>query len=75
METFADIIAVAFVKANQNAKNANSSPPTSQRLGVTGLTLSSGLDILHMPRCETQQAYAGVTSKYSRSDTESARLK
>ena len=42
---------------------------------MTGLTLSSGLDILHLPCSETQQAYAGVTSKYSRGDTESARLK
>ena len=62
METFADIIAVALVKANKNAK---SSPPTPRQLGVIGLTLSSGLDILHRPPSETQQAYAGVTSKYS----------
>ena len=73
METFADIIAVAFVKANQHA--TKSSPSTKQTLGVTGLTLSSGMDILHVPRSGSQQVHAGVTSKHSRGDTESARLK
>ena len=73
METFADIIAVAFVKANQHANK--SSPATKQTLGVTGLTLPSGMDILHVPRSGSQQVHAGVTSKHSRGDTESARLK
>ena len=52
METFADIIAVAFVKANQHA--TKSSPSTKQTLGVTGLTLSSGMDVLHVPRSGSQ---------------------
>ena len=47
METFVDIIAVAFVKANQNAKSSLS---TKQTLSVTGLTLSSGMNVLHVPR-------------------------
>ena len=63
METFADIIAVVFVKANQHANK--SSPATKQTLGVTGLTLSSGMDILHVPRSGSQQVHAGVTSKHS----------
>ena len=73
METFADIIAVAFVKANQHA--TKSSPSTKQTLGVAGLTLSSGMDVLRVPRSRSQQVHAGVTSKHSRGDTESARLK
>ena len=37
MEAFADIIAVAFVKANQHA--TKSSPSTKQTLGVTAATI------------------------------------
>ena len=55
MEIFADIVAVAFAKANLNAK---SSSPTPQQLNVTGLTLSSSLNVLHLPPSESQKRYA-----------------
>ena len=79
MLSFADIIAESFVRATQNAKSNQpasfplQNPP--QQLGVTGLTLSSGLEVLHVPRSGKQQATAGIMSKHSRGDTESARLK
>ena len=74
MLTFADIIAEAFIKANKKDAKEEYVPHT-QQLGVTGITLTSGLDILHVPRSGTQQSNAGITSKYSRGDSESSRLK
>ena len=71
MESFADIIAQAFVRANKESKY-DSGPPKMPPLGVTGVTLSSGLDVLHVPRSGTQQATAGITSKYNCGDSESS---
>ena len=80
MESFADIIAQSFADAmkkeredlkTEYASDSSKMPP----LGVTGVTLSSGLDVLHVPRSGTQQATAGINSKYNRGDSESSRLK
>ena len=74
MDTFANIIAEAFVQANKkdtSKYDTASMPP----LGVTGVTLHSGLDVLHVPRSGNQQDTAGITSKYSRGNSESDRLK
>jgi len=57
--------------ANENASSF-SHPP---HLGVTGITLTSGLEVLHVPCSGSQQESAGITSKHSRGDTLSARLK
>ena len=74
MNTFANIIAKAFVQANKKDTvkyDTASMPP----LGATGVTLHSGLDVLHVPRSGTQQDTAGITSKYLRGDSESDHLK
>ena len=76
MLTFADIISESFVRAQKTAENSPSTSPQKppQVLGVTGLTLSSGLEVLHVPRSGTQQMNAGILSKHNRGDTEAARL-
>ena len=76
--SFADIIADAIAKADLKSavasKNASSfsHPP---HLCVTGITLTSGLEVLHVPRSGSQQESIGITSKHSRGDTLSACLK
>ena len=46
-----------------------------EQLGVTGMTLSSGLDVRHNPRSSSQRAQAGIRSKYDRGDTPADRIK
>ena len=83
MKSFADIIALSFVEANKRnaspyASAGATKPPHDvfgQPLGVTGISLASGLEVLHVPRSGTQRLTAGIKSKHSRGDTESARLK
>ena len=79
MTSFAEIIAMAFVKANRDADAKWDSDPrsggTMSPLGVTGITIPSGLEVLHVPCTDTQQESAGITSKHSRGDSESSRLK
>jgi len=83
---FAGTIAHAFVQAQRieeerRVASASESTPKSptnsygQQLGVTGIELNSGLEVLHVPRNSKQRLAAGVTFKHSRGDTEAARLK
>jgi len=77
--SFADIIADAIVKANLKSaaasETASSFSHPYQQLGVTGITLTLGLEVLHVSRSGSQQESARGTSKHSCGDTESARLK
>ena len=77
MESFADIIAESFALAMKKHSPTTSVPSshTMPPLGVTGIALSSGLEVFHVPRSGVQQATAGVTSKHSRGDSDSSRLK
>ena len=77
MAYFADIFAESFVRAQKAAASSTSTSPQKLRqvLDVTDLTLSSELDVLHIPRSGTQQMNAGILSKHNRGDTEAARLK
>ena len=45
------------------------------QLGVTGISLASGLDVRHVPRSDQQRATAGVLSKHDRGNTPQERLK
>ena len=80
MTTFADVITQSFasaMKAQASTEKASNVPSSFKMppLGVTGNTLSSGLEVLHAPRSGKAQANAGVTSKHSRGDNDSSRLK
>ena len=46
-----------------------------KELDVTGVTLSSGLDVRHNSRSSSQQAQAGIQSKYDRSDNPADRIR
>ena len=77
MTSFANIIAESFVRAQKAVASPTLTPPQKlpQALGVTGLTLSSGLDVLHVPLSGTQKMNAGILLKHNCGDTESACLK
>ena len=74
---FADIIAESFVRAQKTSESPPSTSPQKppQVLGVTGLTLSSGLEVLHVLHSGIQQMNDGILYKHNRGDTEAAHLK
>jgi hypothetical protein len=72
-DTLIDVIAKAFVTA-QRAENGRHRVE-ARELGVTGITLESGLEVIHNPRSTKQQATSGVKSKHSRGETDAQRLK
>jgi len=78
MDTLANVIVEAFVfqAKIQNipfAGQSNQQIPTM--LGVMAITLSSGLEVHHVPRSKAQQVSSDFLSKYDCGDTEAIHLK
>ena len=65
---------VRALRGGIGGNRSTPSPPQPQ-LGVTGVSLASGLDVRHVPRSDNQQIRAAVRSKYDRGATAMERLK
>ena len=61
--------------SSMNSSSQYGSSNVSSNLGVTGLSLGSGLERLHVARDKAQQISAGVISKHDRGHTDYDRLK